>query len=265
MNTFPRLIAAALLAAGASGVAISAAAAAPVVGLSGDKTLVWFDATDGKVTKKADVSGVDSLIGIDVRPADNMLYGVAGDGTIVTIDLATGAAKAGPKLSTPLPAGTAGMVDFNPMADRMRVMGVDGTNLRVNVADGATTTDGKLNFDAADANAKTAPKVVATAYTNSIGKPDATAMYDIDAGMGALLRQTKPNDGTLATIGKLGVSGATTYAFDIQATAVGQNTAWLVAGKALHKVDLEKGTATKTVDITGFDGEIRDIAVLPAK
>ena len=55
-----------------------------------------------------------------------------------------------------------------------------------------------------------------------------------------------------------------TYAFDVQTTADGKNTAWLVAGGALHTVDLESGKATKTADITGVDGDIREIAVLPA-
>lgn len=241
----------------------AAAMAAPVVGLAGDKTLVWFDTENPQVSKTVEVEGVDRLVGIDVRPGNGMLYGIAGDGTIVTIDLESGAATAGAKLSTMLPDGVEGMVDFNPVADRIRVMGADGTNLRVHPETGETTVDGKLAFEAGDANAEKTPMVVATAYTNSVGKPEATAMYDIDAGLGGLLRQTKPNDGTLATIGMLGVEGADSYAFDIQAKAVGDNTAWLAAGGALYTVNLETGAATKTGDISGLEGTLRDISVLP--
>ena len=32
------------------------------------------------------MKGAGPLLGIDVRPADGMLYGVVADGTIVTID-----------------------------------------------------------------------------------------------------------------------------------------------------------------------------------
>ncbi len=242
----------------------SVAAAAPVVGLVGDKTLVWFDTDAPEVTNTAEVEGVDRLLGIDVRPADNMLYGVAADGTIVTIDLESGAATAGEKLSEMLPDGVDSMVDFNPVADRIRVMGSDGTNLRVHPDTGETTVDGSLNFEAGDENADATPNVVATAYTNSVGTPEATAMYDIDADLGALLRQTAPNDGTLATIGSLGIEGATTYALDIQATAEGENTAWVVAAGGLYTVDLETGAAEMVGEVTGADGDIRDIAVLPA-
>ena len=54
------------------------------------------------------------------------------------------------------------------------------------------------------------------------------------------------------------------YAFDIQEEEGGKNTAYLAAGKLLYTVDLEKGAATEIGSITGADGELRDITVLPA-
>lgn len=257
-----RPLATGLLASAALAVA-APALAAPAIGLTGDRTLVMFDTASPAVTATMEVSGVERLVGIDVRPADSRVYGVATDGTLVTIDMATGAATAGARLSTMLPEGVEGMVDFNPVADRLRIMGFDGTNLRANVDTGEVTVDGRLHFEAGDANAEATPMVAATAYTNSVGKPEVTAMYDIDAGLGALLRQTAPNDGTLATVGMLGIEGADTFAFDIEASAGGDNTAWLVAGNMLHTVDLETGAATVVGEITGLDGAIRDIAVLP--
>lgn len=249
------------LALAASLLALSAHAA-PVVGLTGDKTLVWFDTDKPEVTKTVDVTGVDRLHGIDVRPGDGKVYGVAGDGSIVTIDLESGAATAGAKLSATLPDGVSASVDFNPAADRLRIMGSDGTNLRANPDSGEVTTDGALKFEAGDKNAEAKPNVVATAYINSFGKPEKTAMYDIGAD-GTFIQQTVPNDGTLKTVGALGVT-SDAYAFDVQTTADGTNTAWLVAGGALHTVDLASGAATKTGDIAGAPGAIRDIAVLPA-
>ena len=252
------------LVAGASFLAMSASAlAAPAVGLVGDKTLVWFDTDKPEISKTVEVTGVDRLHGIDVRPADGKLYGVAGDGTLVTIDLESGAATAGAKLSSMLPEGASASVDFNPVADRLRVMGSDGTNLRANPDTGEVTGDVSLKFEAGDAGAEMAPKVVATAYLNSFGKPEKTAMYDINAD-GTFLQQTAPNDGTLKTIGKLGIDGADTFAFDIQTTADGVNTAWLAAGGALYKVNIETGAAEKAADITGGDQPLRDIAILAA-
>lgn len=250
------------LAAAASLLALSAHAA-PVVGLTGDKTLVWFDTDKPEVSKSVDVTGVDRLLGIDVRPADNKLYGVSADGTIVSIDLESGAATAGAKLSSMLPDGVSASVDFNPAADRLRVMGSDGTNLRAHPDTGEVTVDGALNFEAGDPGAAAKPKIVATAYINSYGKPEKTAMYDIGAD-GTFLQQTKPNDGTLKTIGKLGIDGADTFAFDVATTADGANTAWLVAAGGLYKVNLETGAAEKAGDVTGAPGALRDIAALPA-
>lgn len=250
-----------LLAAAASLIAMSAQAA-PVVGLTGDKTLVWFDTEKPEISKTVEVTGVDRLLGIDLRPGDGRVYGVAADGAIVTIDLESGAATAGAKLSTVLPEGVMASVDFNPAADRLRIMGSDGTNLRAHPDTGEVTTDGALNFEAGDANAEATPNIVATAYINSYGKPEKTAMYDIGAD-GTFIQQTKPNDGTLKTIGALGVM-SDTYAFDIQTTADGTNTAWLVAGDGLHTVDLMTGKATRTADITDSPGALRDIAILPA-
>ncbi len=240
-----------------------AAAAAPVIGLSGDRTLVWFDTDKPEISRSVDVDGVERLAGIDVRPGDGKLYGLAADGTLVTIDLETGAATAGAKLTTMLPDGVTASVDFNPAADRLRVMGSDGTNLRIHPDTGETTVDGSLNFEAGDQMAEMTPNIVATAYINSYGKPEKTAMYDIDAA-GTFIQQTKPNDGVLKTIGKLGMEGADTFAFDIQTTADGANTAWLAAGGSLYTVNLETGAAEKKGDITGAVSALRDIAILPA-
>lgn len=258
-------IALARLAAGSAAMlAITAgAAAAPAVGLVGDRTLVFFDTDNPEVSRSVEVSGVERLAGIDMRPADGMVYGLAADGTLVTIDLDSGAATAGARLSTMLPDGVTAAVDFNPAADRLRVMGSDGTNLRVHPDTGETTTDGALNFEAGDPSAEMETAIVATAYTNSFGKPETTAMYDVHAA-GLFIRQTAPNDGTMKTIGSLGIGGADHFALDVQTTEDGTNTAWLAAGGALYTVDVESGAATKIGDIAGLDGTLRDITILPA-
>ena len=54
----------------------SASYAATLVGLVDGKTLVWVDPATKKVTGKADIKGATSVVGIDVRPADGMLYAV---------------------------------------------------------------------------------------------------------------------------------------------------------------------------------------------
>lgn len=243
---------------------LSAGISAPVVGLTGDKTLVMFDTDTPDKATTVDVTGVDRLVGIDLRPANNTLIGVTSENVIVTIDPATGAATELSTMNVPLEMGDAPViVDFNPMADRLRYM-TGTTNHRVNVDTGEVTVDGELAYEEADMHAGEAPNIVAAAYINSYGKPEATAMYDIDATIGALVQQTKPNDGALKAIGKLGIEGSSDASFDIQTSSDGTNTAWLASGKTLYTVDLETGAATQTGELAGFDGDLRDIAVMPA-
>lgn len=241
-----------------------AAQAAPVVGLAGDKTLVMFDTEKPAVSKTLEVTGVDKLVGIDFRPGTKTVMGVTPDSSIVQIDLETGAAKQIAKMDKPLAMTEAPViVAFNPMADRLRLM-TGTTNHRVHPDTGAVTVDGVLAYEDGDMHKGETPDIVAAAYTNSYGKPEKTAMYNIDATIGALIQQTKPNDGTLKAVGKLGIDGKPAdYAFDIQTTPDGANTAWLAADKTLYTVNLETGAATKVGDISGVEKELRDITVLP--
>jgi Domain of unknown function (DUF4394) len=57
------------------------------------------------------------------------------------------------KMSETLKSGVTATIDFNPVADRLRAMGSDGTSLRVNVDDGKVTVDGSHKYKEGDANA----------------------------------------------------------------------------------------------------------------
>lgn len=254
----------ALTASAAFAAMASTAFSAPVLGLTSDKTLVMFDTAKPAVTKTLEVTGVDKLVGIDYRPANKTVIGVTADHRIVTINLESGAATDLAKMDKTLTVTQAPIVvDFNPVADRLRFM-TGTTNHRVHPDTGAVTVDGVLAFEDGDMHKGETPNIVAAAYTNSIGKPEKTAMYNIDATIGALIQQTKPNDGTLKAIGKLGFKDKpATYAFDIQGTEAGKNTAYLAANKMLYTVNLDTGNATEVGAITGTDKEVRDIAVLP--
>jgi hypothetical protein len=81
------LIAAAVV-AGSIGFA-SAASAQSIVALVGNNTLTVVDFKTKKAASTVQVKGVQ-LIGIDVRPADGMLYGVTTDGQVGTLDAKTG-------------------------------------------------------------------------------------------------------------------------------------------------------------------------------
>lgn len=245
-------------------VTAAAAPAAEVAALWGDNTISIVDTSHNKVVKTWNISGINGkVLGIDVRPADGMLYAVGSDGGVYTVDLMTGKATMKSKLETTLAPGSWATVDFNPVADRLRLMSHDGTNLRVNVDDGKITKDGNHKFADADMHKGETPKVVAGAYSNSFKGSKETALYNIDATIGALVKQVPPNDGVLNAVGKLGFK-ADTYAFDIWSDGAGKNEAWLMAGDTLYSVDLANGKATMAAKISGAKGPVRDIAILPA-
>ena len=83
--------------------------AAEVAALVGDNTIAIVDTSQKKVVKTWNITGIaGKVLGIDVRPADGMLYALAADGGIYTVDTTTGKATMKSKLETMLPAGVDG-------------------------------------------------------------------------------------------------------------------------------------------------------------
>lgn len=250
-----------LAAAAALAIQVPAAHADTVVALVGDDILATFDSRTAKTTNLIKIDGIGRVLGVDVRPADGQLYALASDGTAAFVDPATGKATVKSKLDTLPPEGVEVTVDFNPVADRLRIIGADGTNLRADVDSGTVIEDKQLQFADADPNADQPSAVVAGAYSNSVRGAKETTLYDIDAGLGVLLRQVPPNDGILNTIGATGLDVGT-IGFDI-VTVGGSNTGMLVARGNLYMLDLTTGKATGGKSIAGLPSGVRDIAVLP--
>jgi outer membrane protein assembly factor BamB len=262
MTTLPRTALIGLAAALSLGAA-GTASAATLAALQDGKTIVWIDTDQKKVIGKVGLDGGASLVGFDVRPADGKLYGLTPEGAIVAVDAKTGKWEKKSQLTEKLPEGATFSVDFNPVADRMRVLSSTGTSYRINVDDGKTLVDGSLKYAEADAMKGMQPKVTAAAYSNSFAGTKETALYDIDAAQGTLVKQAPPNDGILNTIGKLGVKVDGPVAFDIWSDGKGANTGWLLAGGALYTVDIATGAAKAFSQVSGLKGRIGDIAIVP--
>lgn len=250
----------------------SPASAATLIGLTADNALVRIDSDTRRAAGAVRITGTDGrVLGIDQRPQDGKLWGVTERGQIVTIDPANGRATQVSRLNTEFQHGGRAVIDFNPVANRLRVMGMSGVNLRVNVETGEAVRDGTLKYAAGSPLAESTPRVTAGAYTNSVappagapamGQPGApsTALYTIDTLAGTYNLQAPPNDGVQQVRGQMGSLPPGT-AFDILTMAPGQNMGFVLAGGTLSGVNLENGALTAMGAVAGLPAaEIIDIA-----
>ena len=163
-----------------------AAHAATLAALKDGTSIVWISTDEKKVTGSVALENNGRIVGFDVRPADGKLYGVTPDGAIVIIDAMSGKWEKKSQLTEKLPADAMISIDFNPVADRMRILTSTGMSLRINVDDGKAVVDGMSKYAETDANKGKAPKVMAAAYSNSFAGTKETALYDIDATNGRI-------------------------------------------------------------------------------
>ena len=258
------------LGAAALACAMPAAHATPAYALSNNgATLIRFDtATPGTVTVVGAISGaIANLGGLDFRPADSLLYGYSdASDSVYTVNLATGATTLVTAISAPTTSRLLG-IDFNPAADRLRIVNDVDQNLRVNVAGGATIVDGTLAYAAGDPNVGANPNIVDAAYTNSDRNPvTGTTLYYIDYVLDILVSTSNPNGGVLNTVGALGINTSSFVGFDILSDGVGGNLAFASLTDAagvprLYSVNLGTGAATLVGGISAV--EVSGLALAP--
>ncbi|GAB3929315.1 DUF4394 domain-containing protein [Mucilaginibacter myungsuensis] len=141
----------------------------------------------------------ESIVAIDYRPSNKLLYGLGSTGRLYSLTNAAGAyATVLVGAITPaLSGGGVAAFDFNPVADRLRIITTTGLNYRVNPADATAIVDGAINNVA---NAV----VTGCAYTNSVSPaPTTTELFSLDVASQRLYKQDA-NAGTLTVVGSLG-------------------------------------------------------------
>jgi hypothetical protein len=216
-----------------------------MVGIVGGEALITFDsAQPGVVTSTHGINGLlagpaERVVGIDFRAGDRLYALTAVDGgatdtlRLYTIDPGNGNATV---IGAPftVPHGDAYGVDFNPVADRLRVVNDADENLRVNPATGVQTIDTDLSPSAG---------VAAVAYDPS------AKLYGIATTPRTLVTLANPNGGALTTVGPLGggaFDGAQTANFDISPTGAAYVTTRIASLTVpyLQRVDLATGALT---------------------
>ncbi|MBD2772321.1 DUF4394 domain-containing protein [Iningainema sp. BLCCT55] len=224
-----------------------------LIALTTNNTLVNINLQGGANTRVR-VRGINgNLVGIDFRPANNLLYGLTDTDNLYTINPDNGQATLVRQLSNSFNGGFQSGFDFNPAADRLRVVGSNGQNFRINVDTGEVITDGPIAFAADDVSGRVGfeANITASAYTNNVAGATSTQLYNIDYDQDILVLQNPPNAGTLRTVGSLGVNFAPIGGFDIFTDAQGNNTAYALSGTTLYTINLSTGAATRIANVPG--------------
>jgi hypothetical protein len=223
---------------------------ADLVALSGNNRLTLIRSGDASVQGSLTVTGVmGNLIAIDVRPANRLLYGLSSTNILYTINPQTGAATVASTLSVPFAGGTLSGMDFNPVPDRLRLVGANGQNFRINVDTGEVIQDTALSFGPPELQGSQ-PTITAAAYTNNVAGAQSTRLLNIDGERNLLVLQNPPNDGVQVPIGPLGVNFGPVGGFDIR-TVGGMDTGFAIGGSTLYRINLNTGQATSLGTLPG--------------
>lgn len=246
-------------------VEIGGASNSLVYGVTTANNLVRFNSSrPGTILGTVAITGLqggENVLGIDFRPATGQLFALGSNSRIYRIDQSTGVATFVGTLTNAL-NGTNFGFDFNPVPDRIRITSDNEQNLRANPMDGTNLNDGTLAYAVGDPNAGQNPNIVASGYTNSFAGTTTTTLYNIDSNLDILTTQNPPNNGTLNTVGSLGVNAGGETGLDI---TPGNNTAFAsiqtgASSSALYTINLTSGAAS-IVGPIGGGAVIRDIAI----
>jgi hypothetical protein len=251
--------------------------------------LIRFDpAEPDKIIDRVAISGLvegDELRGIDYRVHRGVMYALGARGQLYTVDTKSGElTRVGDgKLPIELPDTALGF-DFNPAADRIRVVAETGLNLRLHPDTGQAVdfdpdadgfqADRSLTYVFNDRFVGRDPTVSAAAYTYNNDDEKLTTNFAIDRERGTLAVQgtregtepsVSPNLGVLSTVGELGTGPLDAASFDI---ADLNNTALAAlrpegeSATSLYRVNLDLGRAM-LIGVIGDGEPLRGLAIEP--
>ena len=257
-----------------------AAAVDLLVGLTANNRLLSFSsASPSQLTNNVAISGLqagETVLAIDLRPSNGLLYGLGSSNRVYVLDAGTGAATSFVVMSGATLNGLSFGIDFNPVADSaglpsLRVVSDAEQNLRINVVTGAVTVDSMLL--AGNPPGSINPTIGGSAYSNNFFGATSTTLYNIDYNFDRLVIQSPANDGRLVRVGELlpmgpppGGANLTTdmLGFDISGPsgiAFASLTAPDGSGTRLYTVNLTTGAAS-VIGSIGDNQTLRGLSVV---
>ena len=245
----------------------AAASAEGLVGLTTTNRLVTFDsATPGTVVAPIAITGLqanETILGIDFRPANHVLYGLGSTSRLYSLDPTTGAATQIGSAGAFTLSGTAFGFDFNL---RSTGSGSSATTARTSVSTRMTARSRRSTRPSPmpPATSTRAPRRGSLAQPTRTTSPvTTTTLFAIDANLDILATQNPPNAGTLNTVGALGFNTSDLVGFDISpltSLSFASLTAPTGGSSQLFTINLGNGTATLLGTI-GLNVTLADISV----
>ncbi len=258
-----------------------------IYGLGPSNTLVSFSSVPvgGLITTSAPLAITNlgtgqTVVGIDFRPLDGLLYAVARDaanaGFLYTVNPMTGAATniavntmAGTPPGPFTLTGNVG-IDFNPVAvtgqNALRVVTTGDQDYRLAGFGLGTPTSVNNNVDGTLNPGD--PSIIGAGYTNNAGGvpggggQGGTTLFTIDSVTNSLNIQNPPNAGTQTLVGPLGINIADGADGDLDiVTTTNRALATLSTdgvNYSLYEVNLTSGNAALLGNFAGT--QVRDIA-----
>ncbi|MCW1885606.1 DUF4394 domain-containing protein [Luteolibacter flavescens] len=242
----------------ASGLLATSASAVTIYTIGSDNSFYSFDsAVPSVVTQVGAAGSAAGYVDLDVYGANGSLYGITASGSGASINLSTGASSGGWTPNTNPITGAVNAFDFNPAADRVRVISNGGTNnYRVQpdfasapqtiTNPGGVTVDGGFNFTSSTGTLRPGIFVLGAGYTNPGNNPASTILYTLSSD-GFLNSHTTPagSFGDGVAIGAAGLGFTPTGSgFDIDLEGIGYAIANSDGVSNLYAIDLTTGVGT---------------------
>lgn len=216
---------------------------------------ITIDNTTGAVLSRSSITGLgtgETIVDADYRNADGRLWLLTSASKLYSVEEASNVATERSTLSVLLTAGETYSVDFNPVVDRLRVIGSNNTNWAVNVENGAvavnTVATGPAGFE-----------VTQSAYTDTFSATGrGTLLFNLDETNNVLYGQNPANDGIQTLESTLGVDPTDIIGFDLPADTTTGLAPMVVGGQlAMYRIntDASSNAATKVGNITLNAGE----------
>jgi hypothetical protein len=206
----------------------------------------------------------ERIVEIDVRPGSAGLYGRSNFGQLYLISTFGGFSTA---IGTPIPTAAPNAdMDFDPVADRIRVVSNGRENYIINPTFGNLESVGlPVTYAPGDAFQGQPPRITGIAYTNSVPLATTTTLFGIDHVRNSLVVFAgDPSFGQVFTVGSLGFDVRAGIGFDIDGPTNVGFAALQVPGlnaSLLSTINLATGAASVLGVIGPNNRPVLDIAL----